>query len=123
MKLITDLKSRIVKLEKWQIAIICIVAVVAIAGVYMILTSTRTLTVRAIHSSTGGNLDGVTVTVTGVTVSMDNRTATTGTDGLAVFHLPPGTYTVSLEKVGFQSKAFTLGLDGDNSITLDLVAE
>ena len=68
-----------------------------------------------IHSSTGAGLAGVTVTV-------DGKTATTGSDGIATFTLPEGTYTVNLQKEGYQPKSFTFALSGDNSITLDLLS-
>lgn len=101
--------------RRWPIAVLCI-AVVVLAAVYFLSSGTSgyTLTLKAIDSSSGAGLADVTATV-------DGRAETTGPDGIAIFNLPQGTYTVNLQKDGYQPKSFTFAMSGDNSITIDML--
>lgn len=97
------------------IAVLCI-AVLVLVVVYFLISDTPgyALTVKTIDSSSGAGLASVTATV-------DGRTETTGPDGIATFNLPQGTYTINLEKDGYQPKSFTITISGDNLITLDML--
>lgn len=75
----------------------------------------------AIYS--GGNTSN---RVSGAEVTVGNQSVTTGSDGLYTFTLPPGTYTVSVQKSGYTtqsvSRAVTAGATTWGSMEINPVA-
>ncbi len=91
------------------------VAIAIVAGYFVVSGGGHALTVKVIDSSTGASISGATVIV-------GDRIATTGADGLVTFRVPNGTYSIGVQKSGYQSKSYSAIIaDNDFYVTLDLV--
>ncbi len=77
---------------------------------------TYTVRVLVSDSSNNGNpLEGASVTLSGV------GTKTTGTDGVVYFrNVPPGDYTLTVEKEGYYTSTRTISVKNDIDVTVNL---
>ncbi len=101
---------------KTQYLVGLMIVIAIVAGYFVIFGSGHALTVKVRDSSTG-------TTISGATVMVGDRVATTGADGSATFRVPNGTYAISVQKSGYQTKDYSATIaDNDFFVLLDIVA-
>jgi len=69
--------------------------------------------VRVIDVNTGNPIVGATVT-------LDERTGTTGTDGIVVFDVPRGVYRLTVSKDGYDTEEVRVRIVRERTITVPL---
>lgn len=69
--------------------------------------------VRVIDVNTGNP-------IVDATVALNEYTRTTGTDGIAVFDIPRGTYTLTVSKDGYDTEEVRIRIVRERSITIPL---
>src|SRR3569833_2387816 len=84
---------------RMALSFVCLVSLLHLSAVAQGITGSITGTIT---DATGAVLTGANVTVTQLQTNSIHVVTTTGNGNYTVTQLPPGTYSVRIEKAGFQ---------------------